>query len=293
MRARLLPCGQSPVDRAFLCADGAGTSRSVVPRDGKSDAAASGSLLSRCSNRRSNHALRSRLRHACGIVFYAKQCRVGTDDCADAHNRAREEARREELLPMPQQGTQARTNDARGHTFTLHSSAQLPARTHPRRCSLALTRTHPHGHLNKQTHVCTHTHTPTQSHTRGRARTHTHTTTRAARTPLLTVMHSSTHSHARTHATTHIHTRARARAHARARRVPCQQYHGTTPFVVPVPMVCDPAGKAGSGVEDAAAAQQGEPTRSPPLFPDLGVRLSCGWVQRPRRRVQRTSSLTA
>jgi hypothetical protein len=45
---------------------------------------------------------------------------------------------------MPQQGTQARTNDARGHTFTLHSSTQLPARTHPRRCSLALTRTHPH-----------------------------------------------------------------------------------------------------------------------------------------------------
>ena len=127
----------------------------------------------------------------------------------------------------------------------------------------------------------THAHAHAVAHTRARA--HTHTTTRAARTPLLTVMHSSTHSHARTHATTHIHTRARARAHARARRVPCQQYHGTTPFVVPVPMVCDPAGKAGSGVEDAAAAQQGEPTRSLPLFPDLGVRLSCGWVQLRRR----------
>ena len=114
---------------------------------------------------------------------------------------------------MSQQGTQARTNDARGHTFTLHSSAHLPARTHPRRCSLALTRTHPHGHLNKQTHVCTHTHTPTQSHTHARARTHT--TTRAARTPLLTVMHTSTHSHARTHATTHIHTRARTGARTR------------------------------------------------------------------------------
>ena len=74
---------------------------------------------------------------------------------------------------MPQQGTQARTNDARGHTFTLHSSAQLPARTHPPRCSRALTRTHPHGHLNKQTHVCTHTHAHAVAHTRPRAHTHT------------------------------------------------------------------------------------------------------------------------
>ena len=45
MPARLLPCGQLPVDRAFLCADGVGTSRRVVPRDGKSDAAARGSCL--------------------------------------------------------------------------------------------------------------------------------------------------------------------------------------------------------------------------------------------------------
>ena len=228
MRARLLPCGQSPVDRAFLCADGAGTSRSVVPRVEKSNPAASGSLLSRCSNRRSNHALRSRLRHACGIVFYAKQCRVGTDDCADAHNRAREEARREELLPMPQQGTQARTNDARGHTFTLHSSAQLPARTHPRRCSLALTRTHPHGHLNKQTHVCTHTHAHAHAvaHTRARAHTqphvpHAHRYSQSC-TRRLTVTHARTqpraYTQARAHRRTHAHAVCRASSIMEQRR---------------------------------------------------------------------------
>ena len=80
------------------------------------------------------------------------------------------------FVPCQSRGLRRARIGARGRTFT-YPAAKLPARTHPRRCSLALTRTHPHGHLNKQTHVCTHTHT--QSHTRARARTHT--TTRAAR----------------------------------------------------------------------------------------------------------------
>ena len=190
---------------------------------------------------------------------------------------------------MPEQGTQARTNRrTRAH---VHIPRFKVARPHTPTQMLARAHTHtpaPHGHLNKQTHVCTHTHTPTQSHTRGRARTHTPPHVPHAHRYSQSCTRRLTVTHAHTQPRTYTH--ARARAHARARRVPCQQYHGTTPFVVPVPMVCDPAGKAGSRVEDAAAAQQGEPTRSLPLFPDLGVRLSCGWVQRTRRRVQRTRS---
>jgi len=131
------------------------------------------------------------------------------------------------FVPCQSRGLRRARIGARGRTFT-YPAAKLPARTHPRRCSLALTRTHPHGHLNKQTHVCTHTHTPTQSHTRGRARTHTpphvphaHRYSQSC-TRRLTVTHAHTqprtYTHARAHGRTHAHAVCRASSIMEQRR---------------------------------------------------------------------------
>ena len=112
-----LPCGQLPVDRAFLCADDAGTCRSVEPRSDECDAAASG------TSRLAAPATGVQIKPAvavygmrAGMSFMVSNVAAKPMIVPGANEPATREE--EELPPMPEKGTQARTNDARGHTFT-------------------------------------------------------------------------------------------------------------------------------------------------------------------------------
>ena len=173
VRARLLPCGQLPVNRAFLCADGAGTSRRGKPRSdecGAPDAAARG------TSRFAAPATGVQIKPAvaaygirAGMSFMLKN--VAAKPMIVQVLMSELPERKRSFFPCQSRGLRrAQTTHAgtRSHT-PLHSCP--PALTH----ADARSRSHAHirtdTHISKHTYAHTHTHTHTHTHARTRSRT--------------------------------------------------------------------------------------------------------------------------